>query len=393
MELHWLLPVVLITAKLLGGAARRCGFPAVVGEITAGIVLGPSLLGLVELPAHGETTSPLLALAQIGLCALLFRIGLETDLENARRMIGRAAALGMVGMLLPLLLGALAAAALGVSLLPALFVGATLTATSIGVTAAVLEELEASASRAATLILGAAVVDDVLGLILLAALIGVSSANGAVGLALAVAVGQAVLFLVVALSLGRPLTEATLRLTRWTRSQGTLFALVFSALLLTAWVAKLVGLEFIIGAYAAGLALARHPEREWLRSEFRPVVELFTPVFFVLVGSAIAIDSFSTTSASGRLTLSLAGVLFVAAVAGKLFAPMAIPKLGAPPLAVGSALVPRGEVGLVFAQVGLGEGVLSPDLFAALALVIIATTLVGPLLLRRFWPTDPPLVA
>jgi Kef-type K+ transport system membrane component KefB len=279
----------LVTAKLFGVLARRWGLPAVVGEILAGVVLGPSLLGVLEFPSQGNDGDLLFGLAEIGLCVLLFRVGLETDLENARRVAVPASLLALVGMLLPMGLGILASTALGISALPAFFIGATLTATSIGVTASVLEELGAGSSRAATLILGAAVIDDVLGLVLLAGLIGMASAAGSVGLDIALAVAQAVGFLAAALWLGRPLTHVTLRLTRWTGSRSTLFVLVFSTLLLTAWAAKIAGLEMIIGAFAAGLALARHPEREWLETELEPLIELFTPIFFVLVGSAIAL--------------------------------------------------------------------------------------------------------
>ena len=174
-------------------------------------------------------------------------------------------------------------------------------------------------------------------------------------------------------------------MTRWTRSRSTLFVLVFSALLLTAAAARAAGLEMIIGAYAAGLALAHHPEREWLESELEPVIELFTPIFFVLIGSSIAFETLDLGAPAGRFTLGLAALLFVAAVAGKLLAPLLLRRPEAPRLAIGSALVPRGEVGLIFAQVGQSEGLLTPDLFAALTLVIAATTLVGPILLRRLW--------
>ena len=386
MQLHWLLPIVLIAAKLFGSVARRWGLPAVVGEILAGVVLGPSVLGLLAMPGHTEDGGPLLNLAQIGLCVLLFRVGLETDLESARRVAGPAAALGGVGMLLPFALGILGASVFGVSLMPALFIGATLTATSIGVTAAVLEELRASATRAATLILGAAVVDDVIGLVLLAGLIGVGSAQDGVVLEVGLAIASAVGFLVAALWIGPSVARATIWLTNQSRSRSTLFVLVFSALLLTAAAAKATGLEMIIGAYAAGLALARHPERAWLEQELEPLIELFTPIFFVLVGSSVAFETLAIGTSEGRFTLGLAAILFVAAVVGKLLAPVVLRRRDVPALAVGAALVPRGEVGLIFAQVGLTEGMLTPDLFAALALVITATTLVGPVLLRRLWP-------
>ena len=221
---------------------------------------------------------------------------------------------------------------------------------------------------------------------LLAALIGTASAQDGLLGQIGVSVAQAVGFLAAALLLGRPLAQATILVTRWTRSRSTLLVLVFSALLLMAWAAKIAGLEMIIGAYAAGVALARHPEREWLEAELEPVIELFTPIFFVLVGSAIALESLALHTAEGRLTLALAGLLFAAAIAGKLLAPLVLRRPAVPALALGSALVPRGEVGLIFAQVGLSEGVLTTGLFSALALVITASTLVGPVLLRRFWP-------
>jgi Kef-type K+ transport system membrane component KefB len=390
LSLHWLLPIVLVTAKLCGTLARRWGLPAVVGEIAAGVALGPALIGVVAFPGQEADDDPLLGLAQIGLCVLLFRVGLETELDDVRRVVGAATGLAGAGMLLPLALGTLGALALGVAPLPSIFIGATLTATSIGVNAAVLEELGATATRAATLILGAAVVDNVLGLVLLAGLIGVSSAEGSAPVEIALAVGQAVAFLVAALWLGKPLARATVWVTRWTQSRSTLLILVFSTLLLTAAAAKAAGLEMIIGAYAAGLALARHPERDWLEAELEPVIELFTPIFFVLVGSSIAFETMDVGTPAGRFTLGLATLLFAAAVVGKLLAPFVVRRTEVPRLAVGSALVPRGEVGLIFAQVGLSERVLTSDLFAALALVITATTLVGPVLLRRLWPRAGP---
>jgi Kef-type K+ transport system membrane component KefB len=363
VQLHWLLPIVLITAKLFG---------------------------VLSAPGQGEDGDPLFGLAQIGLCVLLFRVGLETELENTRRVVGPAALLATAGMVFPLVLGTVSSLAVGIPTLPAMFIGATLTATSIGVTASVLDELGASSSRAATLILGAAVIDDVLALVVLAALVGSTTAQGSVGVEIGLAILQAVAFLGGALWLGRPLAQATVRLTRWTRSRSTLFVLVFSALLLTASAAKVAGLEMIIGAYAAGLALGRHPEREWLERELEPLIELFTPIFFVLVGSAIAFETLAIDNPEGRFTLALALILFVVAVAGKLLAPFTVRSLEGPKLALGSALVPRGEVGLIFAQVGLAQGVLTADLFAALALAITGTTLAGPVLLRKLWPRDDP---
>lgn len=388
MGLHWLLPVILLTAMLFGALARRAKLPAVVGHLLAGVFLGPAVLGLVTDGTHGESGSALPELAQIGLCVLLFRIGLETRLDDARRVARPAFLLAAFGMLAPLLLGTLATLFAGLPVIPAVFVGATLTATSIGVTASVLEEIGAGATHTTTLILGAAVVDDVLGLVLLAALIGLGQSSTNVPMEVVAAVARAAAFLVFALLAGRSIARASLWLTRWTGARTSLLVLVFSALLLTAAAAEASGLEMIIGAYAAGVALARHPEREWITSELEPLIELFTPVFFVLVGTSISFEALTWATAEGRTMLGLAGLLTVAAVIGKLAAPYLVRGLEAPRLAVGSALVPRGEVGLIFAQVGLVERILAPDLFSALVLVITATTLLGPALLRATWSRD-----
>lgn len=385
MQLHWLLAVVLISAKLLGAIARRSGLPAVIGEILAGILLGPSVFGLIASHEIDHAHDPLGVLAQIGICVLLFRVGLETDFERAKTVAWPALRLAGIGMFLPLAFGIAIALAFGIPPLTALFIGSTLTATSIGVTASVMEELRVSATPTALLILGAAVMDDIGGLVLLAALVGLSTAEGRLWVDIPIVIAQAVGLLGAAIWLGRPLSRATVWLTRQTHIHSTLLVLIFGVLLLSAAAAEAIGLQMIIGAYATGLALSHHPERRWLEREFEPLTELFTPVFFVLFGSSIAFESLDLSTPRGRFLLALAGATFVAAVAGKMLAPLAVRRLGAPVLAVGAALVPRGEVGMIFAQVGLNEHVLTPDHFAVLALVIATTTLTGPVMLRRLW--------
>jgi Kef-type K+ transport system membrane component KefB len=386
MQLHWLLAVVLISAKLLGAIARRIGLPAVIGEILAGILLGPSVLGLLTSREIDHHRDPMVVLAQLGICVLLFRVGLETDFERARTVAWPALRLATIGMALPLVFGMSIALAFGIPPLTAFFIGSTLTATSIGVTASVMEELHVSATPTALLILGAAVMDDIGGLVLLAALVSLNTADGRVWIDVPIAVAQVAGLLGASIWLGRPLSRATVWLTRRTHIHSTLLVLIFGVLLLSAAAAEAVGLQMIMGAYATGLALSHHPERRWLEREFEPLAELFTPVFFVLFGSSIAFESLDVSTPRGRLLFALTGAMFVAAVAGKMLAPLAVRRLGAPILTVGAALVPRGEVGMIFAQVGLNEGVLTADLFAVLALVIATTTLTGPVLLRRLWP-------
>ncbi len=304
----------LLGAKLLGEIAQRLGQPSVLGELVAGAVLGPSVLGLVPL-----TTSVLLV-AEIGVVLLLFEVGLGTDLEELRRVGGSAISVAVVGMALPLLGGFLIVRAAGFSSLVALFAGAALTATSISITARVLSELKVLASREGQIILGAAVADDVLGLVVLAVVTQI------------VRTGQA-----------------------------------------------------IVGAFAAGLALARTNRRHDISRALNPVVDIFAPIFFVAIGAQVDVARLNPFDPANRFPLLLALGLTVVGVLGKFAAGFCA--WGQVRRAfIGVGMIPRGEVGLIFASIGRQTGGLPQELFVAVVLAVFATTFLTPPLLKLLRP-------
>ena len=379
MDLHLLLPLTLVPAILIGHLLRRVGVPIVVGQILAGIVLGSSVLGLLpEVPHGGEESarSGLYELAEIGLCVLLFRIGLETKFQHFAAIWRPAIRVALLGMVLPLVFGTGAALALGWGLKAALFVGAALTATSIGVTASVIEEMQAQETPEAALIMGAAVADDILGLVLLSTLAAFVIPEGSVGMAVAKSLSQAVGFLGIAILLGPAIASGLVRLSEWLRSKAILIVAAFCYLLMMAYLAEKAGLAGIIGSYAAGLAFAQHHDEDKLLKQFEPLTDVLSPIFFVLIGSSIAFSSIDST-----LWLAL-GLILVAAVAGKMIAAYALPKKDYQRAAVGTGLMPRGEVGLVFAQLGLTSRALQSSHYTVLTLALVVTTIVGPLWFR-----------
>lgn len=364
--------VVLVAAKLAAEVASRIGIPAVVGEIVAGALIGPSLLDIVE------PNDVLATLAELGVILLLLDVGMELDIGDLRS-VGRAAmGVAVVGVVVPFAAGAGAASALGLSGSEAVFVGAALTATSVGITARVFGDLRALATIEARTVLGAAVADDVLGLIVLTVVVRVAtegsvSAGSIAGLAL-LAVG----FLAVAIAGGLRGAPLLFRaVARRSRSNGTLVAVALAFTLGFSELAHVVQLAPIIGAFIAGLALARTHQAARIRSELAPVGHLFIPVFFLHIGIDADLAQFTKPSALG-----LAAALLVVAVAGKLVAVAGM--FGAPGdrLLVGIGMVPRGEVGLIFATIGLREGIFGADVYAALVIVVLVTSLGTPPLLR-----------
>jgi Kef-type K+ transport system membrane component KefB len=381
MDLHFVLPLALVPAVLLGYGLKRLGLPVVVGQILAGVIMGPALLDLIPPFPHESAEihrNGVFELAQIGLCVLLFDVGLDTGFRQFAKVWRPSLTVAIIGMVLPFALGWTVAIFFGWPDHAALFVGAALTATSIGVTASVVEELSVSQRKEVHVIMGAAIVDDVLGLLLLAVVAGLTAAGtesggGSVALQL---VG-AVVFLALALTLGRYFAMGVLRIERWLRTRVVLLVLAFAYLVVLATLAKKMGLAAIIGAYSAGLAFAQHPEHEELKQKLEPLTELLAPLFFIFTGSSIAI-----TALDGPLLIAALAFL-VAAIAGKMAAPLPLPTRDLNRRTIGAGLVPRGEVGLIFAQVGLTSGALAVGHYSALALVIVGTTLIGPVLFRQ----------
>jgi Kef-type K+ transport system membrane component KefB len=361
----------------------------VMGELLAGIVLGTGLLNVIP-TAPGDPLTPVFRLlAQIGVVVLLFEIGLETDLKAMLRDGPAAGAVALVGVAIPFVLGFVYwRSTASDPLATAVFVGAALTATSVGITARVLKDLRVLESLEARLILGAAVIDDVLGLVIL----GVVSAL-ATGAAFTLpgvlrVLGVAVVFLFLALWIGLRLAPRLFGLVERMRVRGVLLVSAFAFLLLLCVLAERVGTALIIGAFAAGLILSETNQVRVIEERIRPVADVFTPIFFLSIGAAVDLRVWNPFVAENHETLAIAGVLFVIAVIGKVASGWAVPWRRFNRWAVGIGMAPRGEVGLIFAQIGLGAGILSNRLFSAILFVVVATTLVTPPLLKRALKRD-----
>lgn len=389
------LALLVLAAKAGGLAVARAGVPPVLGELLVGIGLAnvvPALAGGSGI-AFVRANPTLAVLAELGVLLLLFDVGLETDLRALARVGWSALLVALTGVVVPIALGWAAAAWLvpSGSTLMHLFVGATLAATSVGITARVLKDLDATARVEGRIILGAAVVDDVLGLVLLAVLSGAAASGAGIAAAdVGATLVRAVAFLVVTIGCGA--LGGSRLLVRAAAGTGEPFMIVVIGLGLCfslAYAAELVGLAGIVGAFAAGLALdpwgedVRSPaDAETLRALLAPLATLFVPLFFVLMGVQVDAESLLAPD-----TLLLGGVLTAAAFAGKLACALVVTRPDADRLAVGFGMLPRGEVGLIFAGIGAaitvdGRPLLPQSVFSAIVLTVLATTLAAPIGLR-----------
>jgi Kef-type K+ transport system membrane component KefB len=372
----------LLGGKILGELCERLGQPPVLGELLAGVLLGSSLLGLVPLSAG------ILLIAEIGVLLLLFEVGLETDLDELVRVGGAAMAVAVVGMALPFVGGYLVTRAAGFPTLTAIFVGAALTATSIGITSRVLSELKMLASREGQIILGAAVADDILGLVVLAVVSQIAATGSvAVGDALKAA-GLSFGFLLVAIVVGMPLGRVLVRFMGKAQVRGILVAVAVAFALLAALGAEKAGSAAIVGAFAAGLVLARTNRGRDIETSIRPVVDVFAPIFFVSIGAQVDVGYLNPAAADNRPALLLALGLILVGVLGKFAAGYAAWGKVRRSF-IGAGMIPRGEVGLIFAQIGRQNGALPEPAFIAVVLAVFATTFLTPPLLKALRPAAP----
>ena len=312
------LVATLLATKLLGRLATRLGQPAVLGELIAGVILGGSLLGWLD------PTNPVIhMLAQIGVIVLLFEIGLHTDFRSITAVLGVATTVAIVGVVLPMALGYIAVVALlGINTIPALVCAAALTATSVSISARVLSDIGQLNSREGQVVLGAAVLDDIAGLVVLSVVTGIvtSHSSGASSLASSV----------------------------------------------------------IVVVFALGMIVNRTPWRSRAEKLTKPLSWVFVPIFFAVVGAGVQVRAFGKSG-----TLLVAAILIITGIAGKYLAAYAPWWFrGNKPL-IGVAMIPRGEVGLFFAQMGLMAGAITPALFSAIALMVVVTTFLAPPLLAR----------
>jgi Kef-type K+ transport system membrane component KefB len=371
------LVVVWVAAKLGGEAAQRLGQTALVGELLAGFVIGPSALAVVTPSAFLE------GLAAIGVVILLFEIGLESDLDRLLRSGLQSLVVALVGVVSPFLLGFALARWWGLSPLGAVFIGAALTATSVGVTARVVSELKKADDPTAQVVLGAAVVDDVLGLVTLSVVSGLARTGRVSPWSVVTLLVGAVSFLTAAIAIGVRLAPFFVRWVDRMQVRGSL--IVWSVLFCTvlAVLAERSGLAALVGAFAAGLVLAKTERGTHIVERIKPVADLFVPIFFVTIGMHVQLAHLDPLSPRG--TLVFAVLLTLVAVASKLVAGLGVYLPDVRRVPVGVGMVPRGEVGLIFAAIGLTDNVITAELYAAVVLMIILTTVVGPVWLRRLY--------
>jgi Kef-type K+ transport system membrane component KefB len=390
-EVALALAIILVVAKIGSHLAERIRQPAVLGELVLGVVLGNlGLLGYTGVE-HLKTDPFVDQLARLGVIVLLFEVGLESTVKEMMRVGGSALAVAALGVAAPFTLGWLvsewwlpeASAAVHA------FVGATLTATSVGITARVLKDIGRSTSEEARVILGAAVIDDVLSLLILAAVTAIVGAL-ATGRALSVGalgftLGKAAVFLVGSLVFGITLSSGLFSLASRLRASGILLPLGLAFCFLFASLADAVGLAAIVGAFAAGLVLEDTHFRDFvnrgersMRELIHPISAFLAPVFFILMGMRTDLRMLGNPS-----VFALAGGLTVVAVVGKQACSLGVFGIKADRLTVGLGMIPRGEVGLIFASIGAGlsiqgHRVIDPGTFSAIVIMVIATTFMTP---------------
>jgi Kef-type K+ transport system membrane component KefB len=390
------LAIILLAAKLGGDLAARLDQPPVLGELVVGVVLGNAgIVGVTTLEPI-RTDASIDMLSRIGVLVLLFQVGLESTVAQMLRVGLSSFIVASLGVVAPFALGWGVGAWLlpGASAYVHAFLGATLSATSVGITARVLQDIGRSKTKEARIILGAAVIDDVLGLVILAVVTGIIAAADRGSAVSYMEIGgvllKATVFLVMALAIGVKVSPRLFDVASRLQGKEVLLAVGLAFCFFLAWVADLIGLAPIVGAFAAGLILEDVHYRSFvdrgehgLEELVKPISSFLVPIFFVVMGMRTDLRSFGEPG-----VLGLAAALTVAAIIGKQACALGALTKGVNRVAVGVGMIPRGEVGLIFANIGLaltvrGEPIISKATFSAVVVMVIVTTMITPPLLKR----------
>jgi Kef-type K+ transport system membrane component KefB len=391
MDIHnffLILFLILIVARILGELFARLGIPSVLGELSAGILLGVSGFGIIEV------NDVLKLLAEIGIILLLFEVGLETDFQRLKDAGAKSLIVALFGAVFPFSVSfATAYYFFGLDLHVSLFIGGTLTATSIGITLRVLKDLKKEQSNIAQIVIGAAVIDDILGVVLLVFIYDFAvSEELSMENTLSVA-GYILLFLLLAPVMANLISDFVRKFDRRRKVPGFIPTIIISLILLFSYLSHLSGAPEILGSFAAGIALSRRfflpfglglkkdeAFAQKVRTSMTPIIQMFTPIFFVMVGLSMNLTVIDFTSLA---FWSMAFVFLFIAVIGKYLGAFLIrEKCPANNMLIGISMVPRGEVGLIFAEIGRVNGVLDNEIYAVLIFVIVVTTVVPPFLLK-----------
>ena len=414
--------VIFIAARAIAEVMVRLQLPTILGELVAGVLIGASGLHLIVPPEaqaqisgavlsllgslaeirpedvaeiYNETFPSLQAVSQIGLFALLFLTGLESELDELVAVGVQATTVAVAGVLLPFALGTAGLYYLfHVPLIPAVFAGAAMTATSIGITASVFGELKWLKRKEGQIVIGAAVLDDILGIVILAVVVAIVG-GGSFTIGPVIKLGlAAVAFVAVALVLSRKAAPAFDWVVDQLKAPGDVAVASFVVLTLCCFAAQAIGLEAALGAFAAGLILSASKHTHDIDAAVKPLVALFATVFFVLIGTGMDLSVLNPFDPANREGLIVAAFLFVVAMLGKVAAGWCY--MSSEPtnrLVVGLGMMPRGEVGLILLGLGSQAGILSPSLEAAILLMVIGTTFLAPILLRVVIPSTPATVS
>jgi Kef-type K+ transport system membrane component KefB len=382
--------IILLTARLFAELATRLKSPAVIGELFAGVVLGPSLLGWIE------PTEAIRLMAGIGIILLLFEVGLETDVKRLVRTGMQSIIVAVAGFILPLLFGfGLSYGVFELPLLESLFIGGTLTATSIGITVRVLSDLKRQHSKEGQIVLGAAVLDDVMGVVLLALLYEYSIGGGVSLINTGKVLVFVVSFFVLAPMAAKLMSVVIKRFDESSEIPGLIPTTIVSLVLFFAWLAHSIGAPELLGGFAAGLALSRrfflplgialHADEafaERIEIQMKPIVQLFTPIFFVMVGLSLNLREIDWGSS---FIWIFSSSLLVTAIAGKMIGALLLKEKWSTRWMIGTAMIPRGEVGLIFAELGRESNIFNNEIYAGMVIVIALTTILPPFVMKWYY--------
>jgi Kef-type K+ transport system membrane component KefB len=404
--------VIYLASKLGGELSKAVDLPPVLGELVGGVVVGASALHLIVFPEGGaeaadslimtilqaiahldpqaavavfESQSEVISvLAELGVIVLLFEIGLESDLRELQKVGYQAAIVAVVGVVVPFAAGTVGLMFFfNVPAIPAIFAGAALTATSIGITSKVLSELGHLKSKEGQIIVGAAVIDDVLGIIVLAVVASLAKTGEVNILNVVYLMIGATAFLLGSIFLGKFFNNSFVAIADRLQTRGQLVIPAFTFAFFMAFLANVIQLEAILGAFAAGLVLDETDKRKELDREVVPIADILVPIFFVTVGARVDLSVLNPFVPENKQGLIIAAFLIVVAIFGKLVTGWTVfGQTSINRLAIGVGMIPRGEVGLVFAGIGAASGVLDKPLQAAIIVMVILTTFLAPPFLR-----------
>ncbi|MDR2666172.1 MAG: cation:proton antiporter [Endomicrobium sp.] len=369
---------ILFFAKIFGEIALKLGQSTIIGELVAGIIMGPAVFGIIH------ETPVLSCMSELGAVILLFEVGLSTNIKEFFKVGGWAIIVASVGIIIPYLLGYFVFLYFGLTNTQAVFAAAVLTATSIGITARVFLDLRYLETQEAKIVLGAAVIDDIIVLGILAVVLEFITDKAVTFKTFLHISKDALLFLVASIIIGIPVVSVIFKFVSKIKQSNVVFIMGFALCFTLAAFSLKVKLASIMGAFIAGLVLStiREQQIEEMKRDIKPIYAFFVPIFFVLMGTNVDINTFNPFVATNTEILILTGILFIVAFIGKVLAGFAVLKKGVNKFLIGISMVPRGEVGLIFAGLGLKKNIFEIRDYSSLVAVIMLTTFITPIVLK-----------